>query len=1070
MKKIIDNLVHSSIFHFYDPIPIGVCVTDVKDIFLYVNHAFCNIYGYSPDELIGSHFTMVALENDRQHLVNLNQKFLEGVAEAPFEWSVKKKDGSEVHVYITSVILNNETGNNQRLYFVIDISKIINSRKNIFNNQEFLNKISVNKKPGLENSDNDLKMLPLLFQEEYFLNNNAPFVFFDRNFKEGWPVLLVTDNVRNFGYSPGDFVGKDFLFTDIIHPDDTERITEEVKYYIENKYISFDQTYRIRKKDNTYIWIYDYTVVISDKENNIKKLSGYLFDITKSIEIEKNIQKDHDKFISYYHNLPAPTLTWKKLKNYIVLKDFNHAAYNYFNNLSKDIINTYAHSFFENNVKVSELIQFSIEKNTSFCFEHFYKLNVTETPRKVRNTIIFIPPDEAMIHFDDITNEYNYKKRIENLAKYPAQNPHPVIKTDSHNNILYANPSSKHLLEIWNTRIYGKLPEFWTPIISLVLKNNESVEKEIIIKDFIYRFSITPVPEEREVFIYGVDVTQTKKAEKELTLISKIFETILEGITVTDINAKILFVNPSFTRITGYSSEEAIGKNPKILKSKRHDSIFYKKMWESLIQYGRWEGEIWNRRKNGEVYPEWLSINAIKDDLGQTEFYVAVFNDISEIKIKEAEIKYQALHDPLTGLPNRYLLNENVEKSIYDSDRNKKKFAILIIDLDKFKYINDSLGHIVGDILLQKVSIRLKKCLRKSEFLSRIGGDEFVIILIDIIASDNVLTICNRIIDAFKEPFEINNNNLFIYPSIGISVYPDDGLSYTELYKNADLAMYEAKKCGGNNCKFFSTKLNEDSFKKIQFATDIRNALEKNHFILYYQPVVCIKTGTIIGAEALIRWRHPEKGMISPGEFIPIAEEIGLINEINDWVLLNACRDLKKWQNNGFNDFYMSVNINSSQFFNGILLKSVERAIIETKINLKNIILEITENTLMQGIQEIIMHMNELKELGVRFSIDDFGTGYSSLSYLQKFPIDNLKIDRSFIIEIPHNPESSAIAKTIIALAKNLNIKVISEGVEKEEQMRFFQKLDSDFIQGYYFSPPVPEEKFIELIKKRFIV
>lgn len=1070
MNKTSDYLISSDTFMFYDPIPIGVCVTDDKGIFLYVNNAYCNIYGYSHNELIGNHFTMVAFENDREHLINLHKKFIDGLDEVPFEWTVKRKDNSEIYIYTTSARLINEKGVKCKITFIIDISKRIEAENSLLELQESLNQIVINRTLELENSNRDLKILSQQLLEEHSLYNQGPVVIFEWDFKEGWPVLWVTENIINLGYDPRDFIVENFLFADIVHPDDILKIAKEVQYHIDKQSTSFEQTYRIRKKDGAYIWVYDYTVVIRDKENNIKKLSGYLFDITKSKELEENLKKSNEKFVSYYQNLPIPTLSWKKQENDIVLKDFNLAADNYFNNFSKDLKIIHADSFFSNNIKIFDYLKFSIENRTSFCFEYFYKLNKTEQPKKLRNTIIFIPPNEVMIHFDDVTNEYNYKKNIENLAKYPSQNPHPVIKTDCHNNILYANPSSEHLLKIWNTKTKEKLPEFWNPIISSVLKNREPVEKEIIIKDFIYRFSITPIPKEKGAFIYGVDITETKKTEKELTLISKIFETTLEGITVTDLTGKILFVNPSFTRITGYAAEDVIGKNPRILKSKRHDPIFYKRMWNSLIENGRWEGEIWNRRKNGEVYPEWLSINAIKDDIGQTEFYVAVFNDISEIKVKEAEIKHQALHDPLTGLPNRYLLNEKAEQSIYDADRNQNKFAMLIIDLDKFKYINDSLGHIVGDILLQKVAIRLKKCLRKNEFLSRIGGDEFVIILNDITASDNVLTICNRIIEALKDPFEITENTLFISPSIGISVYPDDGASFTELYKNADLAMYDAKKCGGNNCKFFSTKLNEDSLKKIQFATEIRNALEKNHFTIYYQPIVCIKKGVIVGAEALIRWRHPEKGMISPGEFIPVAEEIGLINEINDWVLLKACRDIKKWQNNGLNDFYMSVNINASQFFNGILLKSVEKAVIETDINLKNLILEITENTLMQGVQEIITHMKELKDLGVRFSIDDFGTGYSSLSYLQKFPIDNLKIDRSFIIEIPHNPESSAIAKTIIALAKSLNIKVVSEGVEKKEQLKFFQELDSDFIQGYYFSPPVPEEKFLELLKKRFKV
>ncbi len=574
-----------------------------------------------------------------------------------------------------------------------------------------------------------------------------------------------------------------------------------------------------------------------------------------------------------------------------------------------------------------------------------------------------------------------------------------------------------------------------------------------------YIWSYSHIPPDI-VIIHTEDISEREKLKEELSIAVKIFESTIEGIAVTDPEGNIITVNPAFTQITGYEKKEVMGKNPRLLKSDRHDPEFYKEMWDSLNEKGSWEGEIWNRRKNRDTYPEWLAINVIKDSDGNIKNYISVFKDISERKLSEETIKYKSYHDPLTGLPNRELFLDRLEQAISRSNREKTRSAVIFVDLDRFKIINDSLGHFVGDLLLKESARRLTACIRDGDTASRINGDEFALVLFNFTDINDVVKICTRITESFSIPFEIEENELYITPSMGISIYPEDGDEASVLFRNSDIAMNHSKTAGGNTYRFFSEDMNMNIDIKMKLELSLRRAFEFNQFELYFQPI--IQSKKINGMEALIRWNHPDLGIIPPSTFIPVAEETGLIVQINEWVMKEACSKLHELEKIGCSDLYISINVTSHQFVQKRVVEPLCSYIKLYNVNPERLIIELTENSLMENIEYSISTMKELRAKGIRFSIDDFGTGYSSLSYLKKFPLDNLKIDRSFIVDIPGDGDSNSIARTIMALAKGLNFKVIAEGVETEEQFLFFDDEENCMIQGFYYSRPLP---FNELLK-----
>ncbi len=561
------------------------------------------------------------------------------------------------------------------------------------------------------------------------------------------------------------------------------------------------------------------------------------------------------------------------------------------------------------------------------------------------------------------------------------------------------------------------------------------------------------------------DITLLKKSEEQLALAARVFESSIEGITITDASGVIQSVNRAFTVITGYSPEEAIGQRPSILKSDRHDASFYQKMWATLLASGRWEGEIWNRRKNGEVYPEWLTITAITDDYGQPTHHVAVFHDMSQLRSYEEQLHFHAYHDALTSLPNRQLMLDRLTVAIGHAQRSGRHVAALVLDLDNFKHINDSLGHSVGDLLLQQVARRLRECVPADNTVARLGGDDFAVLLEECANEKEAVLLAEAIIASFAAPFNLTIYESFVTVSIGITYSPTDGNDSETLLKNAELAMYRAKEEGKNKYQLFTKAMNAAVVHRLSLENNLRKALERDEFLVYYQPKVAPATRQITGMEALIRWKTRDGRLVSPLDFIPLAEETGLIVPIGEYVLRQACLDTRGWLGER-KDLTVAVNLSPRQFMQEGLVARVRQIVEETGLPFASLALEITESAVMANEQTALALLLELKALGLGLALDDFGTGYSSLHYLRRLPINTLKVDRSFIKDLPQEKNSVAIATTILTLAQALKLEVVAEGVETVEQAAFLRRLNCTEIQGYFYSPPLPAEAFGKLLRQ----
>jgi diguanylate cyclase (GGDEF)-like protein/PAS domain S-box-containing protein len=566
------------------------------------------------------------------------------------------------------------------------------------------------------------------------------------------------------------------------------------------------------------------------------------------------------------------------------------------------------------------------------------------------------------------------------------------------------------------------------------------------------------------------DISVRKQTESQLRIAATAFES-QEGILVTDADTHILRVNQAFTRITGYTAEDVIGKTPRILASEKHDAEFYGDMWDSIHDHGAWEGEIWNRRKNGEIYPEHLNITAVKSPDGQVTNYVATMTDITVSKASAEKIKLLAFYDPLTQLPNRRLLMDRLQQALASSSRSGKEGAVLFIDLDNFKLLNDTLGHDTGDMLLQQVAERLIACVREGDTVARLGGDEFVVMLEDLSeegleAAAQTEVVANKILVALNEPYTLGQHEYRNTPSIGTTLFNEHKHKQKtdELLKQADIAMYQAKKSGRNMLRFFDPKMQESINNRVILERELQEALGKQQLRLHYQIQVDY-SGHALGVEALIRWQHPERGLVPPAQFIPLAEETGQILSIGLWVLETACAQLQMWQKNELTrNLVLSVNVSAKQFYQVDFVAQVKATVRYHAINPSLLKLELTESMLLEDIEDTIATMSALKEFGIQFSLDDFGTGYSSLQYLKRLPLNQLKIDRSFVRDIAIDSSDQAIVRTIIAMAQSLELDYIAEGVETEEQRQLLLNIGCANYQGYLFGKPLPIGQFEALL------
>ena len=567
--------------------------------------------------------------------------------------------------------------------------------------------------------------------------------------------------------------------------------------------------------------------------------------------------------------------------------------------------------------------------------------------------------------------------------------------------------------------------------------------------------------------IYLAHVTQIKEnaealkqKQKELELSQKIIDHANEGIIVTDNLHNIIQVNAAYSNITGFSASELMHKKPTLFRPDFNDPVLYKKASQKLTKTGYWSGEVWEHKKNGETFPQWLSITAMYDQSKQAINYVSIMHDITERKNTEAKLEQLAYYDALTKLPNRTLFKERLTQDLLSCQRLHSNVAVLVIDLDEFKMVNDTLGHSAGDELLKHVAQRFLKELRESDTVARLGGDEFVVLIPFVESTEHVSEIARKIIQAIKAPFTINDTLVNIGASIGISTFPDDGQDVETLFKHADLALYKAKDSGRNNFKFFSAQLHELAVEHIELKQALKNALINKQFEVHYQPKVDLRFNKIIGMEALIRWNHPEKGMIMPNDFIPFSEESGLIIDIGKQVLEVACIQSKIWSDRFNTPLNLAVNLSTKQFKDNQLLNAIKATLKKSALPAAQLELEITESSLIDDIEEAMSIMRNIRNQGIQLAIDDFGTGYSSLEYLKRFPINTIKIDRSFVKDISQEPDDRAIIETIILLSEKLGIKNVAEGIETSEQLAFLDTLNCPLGQGYLFSKPLNKVEF----------
>jgi diguanylate cyclase (GGDEF)-like protein/PAS domain S-box-containing protein len=562
------------------------------------------------------------------------------------------------------------------------------------------------------------------------------------------------------------------------------------------------------------------------------------------------------------------------------------------------------------------------------------------------------------------------------------------------------------------------------------------------------------------------DITVARRAERERRVALEVLRSMGEAVAVIDLDFCFISVNPSFSRITGYAEEEVAGQNSSLLDSGQHSPDFYRRVRDILERTGHWAGEMWQRRKDDEEFLGWIEMSEVRDSLGIRSHFVAVVNDITDKKRAEQELRYLANYDTLTGLPNRALLSERLGRAIVRARRQETRVAVLFLDLDRFKDINDSMGHAAGDRLLKAAAARLQATLNASDTVARLGGDEFTVVLEDVESLGAVERTARDILIAFTSPLEVDErHDVSITPSLGISLYPDHALVPTDLLKFADTAMYQAKAEGRNTYQIYNETMDTEARQRAAIISALRKAIERNEFRLVYQPRMSLADGSITGVEALLRWRSAELGEISPTVFVPLAEESGLILSMGEWVVRAACQQLKEWRRQGLHELSVGINISVLQLLRGNVPVFLQEQLRTYGLPADRIELEVTESMVMQNAQQATAVLNELRRVGVSLAIDDFGTGYSSLVYLKRLPIDTLKIDKEFIDDLTRDPDDEAITSTIITMGHSLGLNVIAEGVETELQLNFLRDHGCDEIQGHWLSRPIDAEHCLDFIR-----
>jgi len=633
--------------------------------------------------------------------------------------------------------------------------------------------------------------------------------------------------------------------------------------------------------------------------------------------------------------------------------------------------------------------------------------------------------------------------------------------------IIFVTAFSRGETDMMQGYSLGAVDFIFTPIIPEILRAKVSVFVDLHHKiEAIKRHEehLEILVEQRTAAL-TLEIAERKQAEVAIRKLSSAMEKVADSIFITDVNGVIEYTNAAFEMVTGFCREEALGQTPRVMKSGKHDEQFYQQIWDTVLQGEVYRNVCINRRKDGQLYHEAITITPLSDEQGKITHFITSGKDITENIQTQERLHHLAHHDALTGLPNRILFVDRLKIALKRAERRKRAVAVMFLDMDRFKIVNDTLGHEAGDRLLQAMAARLHACVREGDTVARFGGDEFAGFLSDVASPEDVALVVTKFLDALAPPFTIDGHELFISGSIGISLYPNDGVDTQTLMKNADTAMYRAKQMGGNTSEFYYAEMNAHALTRLNRETGLRRALEREEFIVHYQPQFDLNGGAVVGFEALIRWESLESGAVLPADFIPLLEETGLIVPVGEWILRTACAQHAAWRLAGLPPLRMAVNISSRQFDGNELMETVQRVMQEENMQPEFLELEITESILMKNAEPDIEAWQALSKLGMRFAIDDFGTGYSSLTYLKRFPINILKIDKAFVQDITVNADDAAIVRAIITMAHSLGMKTVAEGVETHEQLEFLRTQGCDFAQGYYFSPALPGDEIERLLK-----
>ena len=950
----------------------------------------------------------------------------------------------------------------------------------------------------------------------------------------GWPVELVSDNVRNWGFDPDALQRGEPAFSELIHPDDLVRVSAEVQRHGSLGRSRFHQEYRLRKGADDWRWVEDHTWVERGEDGEPRAYVGVLLDVTE--------RKRAELALELAASAVPGLLTTEPLQERIVavlnrLGEGMGADRAYvFETHSGGPDNTaLASQRFEwcragiapqidnpqlQNLEIERLFprwltQLQNDQGINGAVSSF-PLSERELLRQQQILSLIVVPVQlrgclwGFLGLDAVRGERHWSAAEERVLRLAAaalgaaieqqRNVQALLNSEQRHRLALEganagawewSPDGRSLWSRQQFRLLGLDPttdqashEHWMAVVhpqdrewvdaevrhAYVHGSALAIEYRVVHGDGVSRWVAT-IGRPRRAADGGIDgmvgilldIDGRKQAEERLRLSAAVIDSTHDGVVVTDLEARIIAVNRAYCEITGYSEQQLLGQNPRMLQSGRHDPEFYQSMWEALVGTGHWQGEIWSRRSGGEVYPEWLTISVVRDESGRPQHYVGVVTDITRLKQTEADLARLAHFDPLTGLPNRLLAQSRLEYAIERAEQDGRRLALLFIDMDRFKNVNDSLGHQVGDELLCAVAERFRRASKISDTVARLGGDEFLAIVENVGTARSAGNVARDLLNCLSEPFHLpSGHEVFANASIGISLYPEDGATATDLVRCADAALYGAKDLGRNTFHFYTPGLIAAASDRLELEGRLRHALTRGEFVVHYQPLLDCQSGAVMGVEALVRWQPPGQPMILPGRFIGLAEETGLIGALGDWVMETACRQVQRWRRSCAPDLRLAVNLSARQLRQLEFPDRLTRVLSDTGLDPDALELEVTESMLMEHGNMVLGTLHALRSLGVRVAIDDFGTGYSSLAYLKRLPLDTLKIDRSFVADIPAHAGGAEIASAIIGLAHTLHLDVLAEGVENIEQLNFLRAQGCDFFQGFLISEALSADALTE--------